>query len=82
MKKYKIKRFNVEADCTAEPTNGSMYEREHGEYVLYEDFLKFFRDIETLQIGSCNCLTKSPELKYHSTHCFYKKLKEITDKYM
>lgn len=28
-------------------------------------------------IGSCNCLTKTPEVAYHRTTCTYRVLKEV-----
>ncbi len=27
-------------------------------------------------VASCNCLTKSPDMKYHSPHCYYRLLME------
>lgn len=30
--------------------------------------------IRKMQIGSCNCLTKTPDLQYHKGWCKYRKL--------
>jgi len=32
-----LKRWDIEADCTVEPMNGSMYPQDDGDYVLYSD---------------------------------------------
>ena len=31
-------------------------------------------DINLRMVGSCTCMTKTPELKYHADSCYFKKL--------
>jgi len=35
-----VKRWDLEADCSVRPYNGSMYEREEGQYVEHAEYAK------------------------------------------
>lgn len=34
-------------------------------------------ELNMLLIGSCNCLTKTPEVEYHKDYCKYKRIKKL-----
>ena len=44
-----VKRYDLEPDCTVEPSNGSMYERKEGEYVLFTDYETLAAEVRRLK---------------------------------
>ena len=42
--KTKFKRYDVEADCSVVPMNGSMYAREDGEYLEIDEVAEWLKN--------------------------------------